>query len=399
MSQYEDLLRERAQPFLKRLREEGFEASLYGASNHMIKASLSRNGEKHGPVLIYYSPNRNEFTLKGHEMRTDDLFDQVEELFEESASLNETDKKMLPGVHIYVDGSFIDGNAGYGWVAYFDGQVRHEENGPVSDPGMTRQVAGELEATMEALKWCVTESIGMVHLHYDYEGIEHWATGAWQAKNPITQVYTNFMSECPVDITWVNEEAHSGIEGNERADQLAKEGAIENKPATASNADSDPIEELHACTEDFLDYLGQALDDSPFNVVFEGIHNDQYARLNVLIDGERRGIVDIYNTKNKHLQPRFHAFQDSLHEETLETCWSKYTNSVPSKGENALRQAEHYHGIYSPYREASKLDFSPFAEALERAYAIIEETELSLDGHRYDFEELERHFHNLQEKE
>lgn len=399
MSQYEDLLRERAQPFLERLREEGFEASLYGASNHMIKASLSRNGQKHGPVLIYYSPNRDEFTLKGHEMRTDNLFDQVEEFFEESASLNETEEEMLAGIHIYVDGSFIDGYAGYGWVAYIDNQVRHEESGPVSDTETTRQVAGELKATMEALQWCETEGIEAVHLHYDFEGIEHWVTGAWQAKNSVTKAYVEFMSECAVDIKWVDEEAHSGVEGNERADQLAKEGAMENKPATASNENPDPIEELRACAEDFLDYLGQTLDDSPFNVVFEGIHNKQYARLNVVIDEERRGIVDIYNTKNKHLQPRFHAFQDPSHKETLETCWSKYTNPVPSQGESALRQAEHYYGIYSPYREASQLDFSPFAEALERAYAIIEETELSLDGHRYDFEELERHLHNLQERE
>lgn len=399
MSQYEDLLRERAQPFLVRLREAGFEASLYGESSYRIKVSLSRNGQTHGPVLIYYSPNRDEFTLKGHEMRTDNLFDQVEELFEESASVNEIEEEVLAGVHVYVDGSFIDGHAGYGWVAYIDNQVRHEESGPVPDAKTTRQVAGELEATMKALQWCETKGIEAVHLHYDLEGIECWATGEWQAKNSVTKAYVEFMSECAVDIKWVNEEAHSGVEGNERADQLAKEGAIENKPATASNENPDLIEELHACAKDFLDYLGQTPDDSPFNVVFEGVHDKQYARLNVLIDEERRGIVDIYNTKDKHLQPRFHAFQDSSHRETLETCWSNYINRVLSQGESALRQAEHYHGIYSPYREASQLDFSPFVEALERAYAIIEETELSLEGHRYDFEELERHFHNLQEKE
>lgn len=397
MSQYEDLLRERAQPFLACLEQEGFDASLFGASDYSIKVSLRRDAQKHGPVLIYYSPKRDEFTVKGHEMRTKDLFSLVERLFQQSASTDESDDEALTGVHVYVDGSCMDGHVGYGVVAYVDGQVRHEAHGTVSDPGTTRQVAGELKATMEALQWCQTEGIDAVHLHYDLEGIKNWATGAWRAKNPITKNYVDFISECPVEVTWVDEDAHTGVTGNERADRLAKKGAAEGKQEAASDA-SNPMEELRACVDSFLEHLDKTLDDPAFTVSFDGIQNDQYARLNVLIDGERKGIIDIYNTANKHLEPRFHAFQNSSCRERLEVCWSQHTDPTPSPEENIIQQAEHYHTIYAPYREASRLDFSPFAEALERAYDVIEETDVSLDRHSHDFDVLERYFHDLQQK-
>lgn len=397
MSQYEDILRERALPFVDRLEQEGFKASLFGASNYLIKVSLVRDGQEHGPALIYYSPKRNAFAIKGHEMRTKELFDTVERLFRESASLD-AGEEALTGLHIYVDGSFIDESVGYGWVAYLDGQVRHEAYGPVSDPGTTRQVAGELEATRDALRWCEAEDIGAVHLHFDYEGIEQWATGAWRARNPITQAYAQFIGECSVDVTWVKEEAHTGVRGNERADQLAKQGAKKTCEDVEEDPPIDPIDELRACAEGFLEHLGEALDNPPFTVAFDDFYNDQFARLNVMGVKEHQGIIDIYNTKNKPLEPRFHAFRDPSHRETLEDSWAQYADPAPSLEENLLRQAEHYHAIYAPYREATQFDFFQLAEALEEAYATIEKTDVSLDTHRFDFKALERHLHDLQQR-
>ena len=397
MSQYEDILRERALPFVDRLEQEGFKASLFGASNYLIKVSLIRDGQEHGPALIYYSPKRNAFTIKGHEMRTKDLFDTVERFFRESASLD-TGEEALTGLHIYVDGSFIDEYVGYGWVAYLDGQLRHEAYGPVLDPGTTRQVAGELEATRDALRWCEAEDIGAAHVHYDYKGIEQWAIGAWQAKNPVTQAYAQFIGECSVDVTWVKEEAHTGVSGNERADQLAKRGAKETHEDVEEDAALEPMDELRACADGFLKHLGEALGNPPFTVAFDDFYNDQFARLNVMGGEERQGIIDIYNTKNNPLEPRFHAFRDPSHRETLEVCWAQYTDPTSSQEENLLRQAEHYHVIYAPYRKATRLDFFPLAEALEEAYASIEETDVSLDAHRFDFKVLERHLHDLQQR-
>ena len=160
----------------------------------------------------------------------------------------------------------------------------------------------------------------------------------------------------------------------------------------------DPMDELRACGDDFLEHLGETLDNPPFIVAFDDFYNDQFARLNVMVGKERQGVIDIYNTKNKPLEPRFHAFHDPSHRETLVNCWAQYTNPAPSQEDNLLCQAEHYHAIYAPYREATRLDFLPLAKALEEAYATIEQTEVSLDLHRFDFETLERHLHSLHQR-
>lgn len=398
MRKYEDVLRERAEPFVRRLQKEGFAASLYGASDYMIKVSLIRNGQEHGPALIYYSPKRDSFSIKGHEMRTKDLFDIIEQLFHEGTSLDKEGDDSLEGVHIYVDGSCMDSCVGYGWAAYVDGQKQHEAYGPVPVPGTTRQVAGELAAATDALQWCQAENLSTVHLHYDYEGIEHWATGTWRAKNAITQAYVQFIGKCDVDVTWVNEDAHTGVTGNERADQLAKKGAREVKNKAEEKGAIDPVEELRTCVSGFLNHLEETLDKAPFATVFDKVYNDQFARLNVLDDGERCGIIDIYNTKNKHLEPRFHAFRASSHQETLKSCWTQYIDPTLAPEAEAVQQAEHYHNIYVPYRTATKIDFYPFAEALEEAFAVIKDTDVSLGEDRFDFEVLERHLHELQKE-
>ena len=398
MPKHEDVLRERAEPFVRCLEQEGFETTLHGASDYMIKVSLVCDGQEHGPVLIYYSPKRDSFSIKGHEMRTKDLFDNVEQLFHQSASMNTEGDSSLTDVHLYVDGSYMNEHVGYGWVAYVDGKKQHEAYGPVPKPGTTRQVAGELAGAMDALRWCQAENLSTAHLHYDYEGIEHWATGTWRAKNAITQAYVQFIGECDVGVTWVNEDAHTGVVGNERADQLAKKGAQEGQTEAEPDDALDPIEELRAYTDDFLNYLDETLGEVPFIVEFDGVYNDQYARLNVLVNGKRNGIIDIYNTKKKHLKPRFHAFRDSSHREALEAHWAQYTDPVPTLEVEAVKQAEHYHNIYLPYRTATKIDFYPFAEALEEAYTVIKDTDVSLSADRFDFEVLERHLHELQKE-
>ena len=59
---------------------------------------------------------------------------------------------------------------------------------------------------------------------YDYMGIEQWATGKWKTNNPATQAYKDFMNpdHRKVDIKFEKVAAHTGIEGNEMADVMAK---------------------------------------------------------------------------------------------------------------------------------------------------------------------------------
>ena len=67
-----------------------------------------------------------------------------------------------------------------------------------------------------------------VVLHYDYEGIEKWATGVWTAKNPHTKKYAAFMRNMQekMEVIFQKVRAHSGDYYNEQVDQLAKKALI-----------------------------------------------------------------------------------------------------------------------------------------------------------------------------
>src|SRR5215475_13313112 len=103
---------------------------------------------------------------------------------------------------IYVDGSFINGSTGYGVVVLKNGNVIAELSGSVPELVVdgSRQVAGELVAVKEALKWCQQRSLSEVWIYYDYYGIEKWATRQWKANLPLTIDYARCVGECPVKI-------------------------------------------------------------------------------------------------------------------------------------------------------------------------------------------------------
>jgi Predicted double-stranded RNA/RNA-DNA hybrid binding protein len=128
---------------------------------------------------------------------------------------------------IYVDGSYDNNKKQYSWAfAVYDGsQVIHTSSGVGKDANgvAIRNVAGELEATIEAVKWAENQVVDTVTIHHDYVGISEWATGKWKTNNTITQNYAYFIRSY---LHWVNFNkvaGHTGVEGNELADKLAGE--------------------------------------------------------------------------------------------------------------------------------------------------------------------------------
>ena len=80
---------------------------------------------------------------------------------------------------------------------------------------------GALQVVFLALKLGIKE----VNLYFDYAGIEQYAAGNWKAKTQLAKYYCNTLDLLSDDIkiNFIQIAGHTGIEGNEIADYLAKE--------------------------------------------------------------------------------------------------------------------------------------------------------------------------------
>ena len=86
------------------------------------------------------------------------------------------------GLRVYVDGSFSPDfdRAGWAFVAVENGQEIASESGVTDYPAESRNIDGELEASLRALSWLRRSGRQGVICH-DYEGIARWAKGEWNA--------------------------------------------------------------------------------------------------------------------------------------------------------------------------------------------------------------------------
>jgi len=142
----------------------------------------------------------------------------------------EPEKRSKKVIQIYVDGSHTVkrlGEYGWGFAVYQGGKEIFADCGlgTHEEAAAMRNVAGELSAAMRAVQWAQKEGLKKVQIHHDYQGLAAWANGEWKAKNWMTQYYRDFIARQrqTMEIKFVKEEAHSGVAGNERADQLAKQ--------------------------------------------------------------------------------------------------------------------------------------------------------------------------------
>lgn len=83
-------------------------------------------------------------------------------------------------------------------------------------------VAGEIEGAMEAAKWAAANDKKVVICH-DYIGLSEWATGRWKANRELTKYYAQFMKSYLDLISFKKVSGHTGVQGNELADKLAKQ--------------------------------------------------------------------------------------------------------------------------------------------------------------------------------
>lgn len=388
--QCEEQLRERAERFVEALHQAGLQAAIVPGSfrDYSVKVSVSRSGRAFGNVNLYYSPKKDLFSYKTHELRDQAVVPDLEECWQrsfQSAGPAAAPVRQEASWHAYVDGSYLDGRIGYGVVLLQVGMLEAELSGPVEESSLQgmHQVGGELRAVYETVKWCLAKGVQDVTVYYDYEGIEKWATGAWKANNPATQAYAAAMSNPPITICWQKVQSHSGDRWNERADALAKQGARSSRTEAETEQAEHPLQEL-ARAEGFVPFLKEHSVDA----VYQGIRNNQFARVAVI----PAGYLDVYNTRKRSpAEPYLHGFPDSGLKSTVKGLWQEYFEGRPPESDakkTGLEEVAYYYEVFKPYRDCA-FDFAVLAAALERAWRQAKGTGFDVEAGRHDFERLE----------
>lgn len=191
------------------------------------KVYAVKKGTKTGIFHTWDECKKNVHGFPGAQYKSFATLKEAEEyLAGAMANQEEPDMDSPDECTAYVDGSFDVSQSAYSYgCILFHNRERKEMSKAffnTEDVSM-RNVAGEIEGAMAAMAYCEEQGIKKLHLYYDYQGIESWATGEWKRNKPGTIRYKQFYDSLKkVTVVFHKVKGHSGVELNEAVDRLAK---------------------------------------------------------------------------------------------------------------------------------------------------------------------------------
>jgi ribonuclease HI len=221
---YKDILEKKAYEIMEQMLHKKIKCDLPEESftEYSVKIIL----EDSAIIVLHYSPKRESFKItfqKGEETISKEALKILDPFIEKKKEFEYRNK----GYEADVDGSYMNGITGWAYILRKDGKVKHKASGIVNLPELknSHQVAGEIKAVMECVKYCRVTGIHNLTLYYDMKGLEHWAKGRWKTNTFITKSYREYMQNQKMSIDWIKVDSHTGVKWNEEADKLAKKAA------------------------------------------------------------------------------------------------------------------------------------------------------------------------------